>query len=103
MCAWAGMAGCPSLPVAAKSGVVNSFPADPDVIVHEARLLGLDVAGAVLETEQVAGRRLAGRRGRGPAESELHPVVLDDAHADPGQVAHGVERDERIIGAGLDA
>ena len=87
---------------AAQPGLIG-FPADPDVIVHEARLLGLDIASAVLETEQVAGGRLAGRCGRGPAEAELHPVVLDDAHADPGHVAHGVERDERIVGAGLDA
>jgi hypothetical protein len=29
--------------------------------------------------------------------------VLHDPHADPGQVPHGVEGDQRVVGAGLDA
>jgi hypothetical protein len=28
--------------------------------------------------------------------------VLDDAHPDPGHVPHGMEGDQRVIGAGLD-
>src|SRR6201999_635065 len=72
---------------AAQPGLVRLFP-DPDVVVHQVGLLGLDVAGAVLEAEQVARGGLVGRRGGGAAEAELHPVVLDHAHADPGQVAY---------------
>ena len=29
--------------------------------------------------------------------------MLDHAHAEPGQVAHRVEGDQRVVGAGLDA
>src|SRR5580698_2665836 len=77
--------------------------ADPDPVVHQGFLLGLDVAGAVFEAEQVARGGLAGRGGGGTAEAELHPVVLDDPHADPGQVADGVEGHEGVVCAGLDA
>ena len=87
---------------AAQPGLVRLL-AHPHGLVHQVGLLGLDVAGAVLEAEQVARGGLGGRRGRGAAEPELHPVVLDHAHADPGQVPHGVERHQRVVRAGLDA
>src|SRR5262249_6213757 len=75
----------------------------PDVAVEQVGLVALDVAGAVFEAEQVAWCCLAGGcRGRA-AETELEPAVLDDTDAEPGQVADGVEGDERIVGAGLDA
>ena len=77
--------------------------ADPDVVVEEVGLLRLDVAGAVFEAEQVPRRLLGRAGGGGPAETELHPVVVDHAQPEPGQVAHGVKGHERVARAGLDA
>ena len=79
------------------------FVADPDVSVQEVGLLGPDVAGAVFEAHEVAGRGLRGAGGGGLAEPELHPVVLDSAEAQAGEVPDGVKRDQRVVGAGLDA
>ena len=45
--------------------------------------------------------RAAGRRGA--AEAELRPAHDDGAAADPREVAHGVEGDLRVVGAGLHA
>ena len=67
------------------------------------RLLGLDVVRAVLEPHQVARRLLAARRRGRAAEPELRPAHDDDAAADPGQVADGVERDLRVVRARLHA
>src|ERR1700729_1929412 len=118
------MTGSPVEVRAAKSGAVNSVPpvsgapdtlprpmtfswswrqprlvglrAGPDVVLQEGGLLGLDVPGAVLEPEQVAGGRLGRGGGGGPAEAELHPVVLHHAHAEPGQVSDRVEGDQGV-------
>ena len=44
------------------------------------------------------------RRGRrGAAEAQLRILHRDGAEADPGQVAHRVHRDLRVVGARLDA
>lgn len=62
-----------------------------------------DVAGAVLEAEEVAGR-LGVRRGRGRlAEAQLGPAHRDLAEADPRQVPDGVHGDLRVVRARLDA
>ena len=65
-------------------------------------VVGLDVAGAVLEPQQHA-RGLLPRAGRGPAEAQHRPVGDDDAAADPGEVAEGVVADLRVVGARLQA
>ena len=76
---------------------------DPDVLGERVGVLELDVVRAVLEAHQVARRVLrAARRGRA-AEAELRPAHHDDAAAEPREVAHGVERDLRVVGARLDA
>ena len=64
---------------------------DPDVAIQEIGLLGLDVARAVLEPQQIARRRLRGA-GRGRlAEPELHPVVARPPRdrAGRGSARHG--------------
>ena len=48
----------------------------------------------------VACARLVVRRA---PEAELRPAHHDDAAADAGEVADGVERDLRVVGARLDA
>src|SRR4051812_7125108 len=64
---------------------------------------GLEVVRAVLHPEQVARGALAGGRRRRPAEAELRPADADQPLPDPGEVADGVHRDLRVVGAGLDA
>ena len=75
---------------------------NPDVALDVGRLLGLDVRGAVLEPEQVPGRGLGCRRGRGPTEAELRPTHARAAKGGPGEVADRVHGDLRIVGARLD-
>lgn len=62
-----------------------------------------DVAGSVLESEEVA-RCLGVGCGRGGlAEAELRPADRDPAEADAGEVADGVHRDLGVVGTCLDA
>ncbi len=75
---------------------------DPHVLVERRGVLRLDVGRAVLEPEHVARRRLGLRRRRGAAEPELAPAHRDHPEAHPHQVAHGVHRHLRVVGAGLD-
>ena len=75
----------------------------PHVVAQQVGVLGLDVAGAVLEPEQVARGRLRARRRRRAAEAELRPADRDPAEADADQVADGVHGDLRVVRAGLDA
>ena len=75
----------------------------PDVVAQQVGVLGLDVAGAVLEAEQVARRGLARRRRRRAAEPELRPPHGRGAEPHPDQVADGVHGDLRVVGARLDA
>ncbi len=77
--------------------------ADPDMLGHRLRVVGVDVVGAVLEAQQVAWGDLGGGRRRGPAEAQLRPAQDDGPAADPGQVANRVEGDLRVVGARLDA
>ena len=67
------------------------------------RVLELDVVRPVLEAHQVARRVLRAARRRRAAEAELRPAHHDAAAAEPREVAHGVERDLRVVGAGLHA
>jgi len=67
------------------------------------RVLGLEVVGAVLETEQVARRRLRrGRRRRAP-EPQLRPPHCRGAEPHPDEVADRVDRHLGVVGARLDA
>ena len=77
--------------------------ADPHEALHLARVVDVEVARAVLEAHEVARRDLVARRLRVAAEAELHPAHLDQPAPDAQQVAHGVEGDLRVVGAGLDA
>ena len=56
-----------------------------------------------LKPNRLRGVACARRGRRRAAEPELRPAHRDDAEADPDQVAHGVHRDLRVVGAGLDA
>ncbi len=77
--------------------------ADPHELLQPVRLGARDVAGAVLEAEEVArGLRVRGGGG-GLAEAELGPAHGHRAEADAGQVADGVHGDLQVVGAGLDA
>ncbi len=80
-----------------------ALPSDPDVGVHRGGVLAADVAGAVLESHQVAGGRLrpAGRR-RTP-ETELRPAHARHAAGQPGEVPDDVEGHLGVVGTGLDA
>ena len=75
----------------------------PDVLREPVGVLELDVVRAVLEAHQVARRVLRAARRRRAAEAELRPAHHDAATAEARQVAHRVERDLRVVGAGLDA
>ena len=61
-----------------------------------------DVAGAVLEAHEVAGRGLAASR-RGPAEADHRPPRRGGARGlpDPGECADGVIGHLRVVGARL--
>ena len=77
---------------------------DPDVAVHLPCVRGAQVVRAVLEAEQVAAG-LVGRRGaRRLGEAGLRPSRPCGAEVagDAGQVADGVERHLRVVGARLD-
>ena len=69
--------------------------ADPHDFVRSAA----GVVGAVLEAHQIA-RRLA--VGGARQEAGLRPAHLRHVVGEPGELAHGVERDLRVVGAGLD-
>ena len=71
--------------------------------VERRGVLELEVVGAVLEAHQVARRGLLAARRRRAPEAELRPAERRRAAGDPGEVADGVERDLRIVGAGLHA
>lgn len=77
--------------------------ADPDVRVEGGRVVGPDVARAVLEAHQIPGRHLFGSGGRGAAEAQLGPAQGGRAAGRPGEVADGMEDHLRIVRAGLDA
>ena len=55
-----------------------------------------------LKPIRLRGVSCAWRRGRRPAEAELRPAHDDDAASDPGEVAHRVEGDLRVVRACLD-
>jgi hypothetical protein len=75
----------------------------PQVLAEQRPLLGLQVGGAVLEAEEVARRRLGGRRRRGAPEAELRPPHADRAEPDAGQVADRVHGHLRVVRARLHA
>lgn len=66
-------------------------------------LLGLQVVGAVLLTEQVARRLLLGGGGRRAPEAQLRPAQPRPAEREAGEVADGVHRNLRVVRAGLHA
>jgi hypothetical protein len=72
------------------------------VVAHEGGVLGHDVVRPVLEALQVARGDLGAARRRRSPEPELEPAHDDRAPTEPGQVAHRVEGDLRVVGAGLD-
>ena len=56
-----------------------------------------------LKPWRLRGVGLAARRRRGAAEAELGPAERRRRPTRAGEVAHRVERDLRVVGAGLDA
>ncbi len=76
-----------------------AFIADPDDVVHQRRIAGRRVHGAILETHEIA-RRLAGLALR--REPGLHPAELGDAVGQARQGPHGMESHLGIVRAGLD-
>ncbi len=76
--------------------------AGPDEGVHVRGVLREQVVRAVLEAHEVARSRLGGARGGCPTEAQLEPSDDGDATGQPGEVAHRVERDLWVVGAGLD-
>ena len=88
-------------PPAIQSG--ESDAATQTCVVEGRGVVGEDVGGAVLVPEQVARGLLVERRLRRAAVPELRPAQLRAAEGDAAQVADGVHRDLRIVGAGLDA
>lgn len=76
---------------------------DPDVVRERRGVVGEDVGRAVLEAEEVARRRLAGRGTRGLTESELRPAQARPPERDAAEVADRVNRDLGVVGTGLDA
>src|SRR5882757_6896997 len=77
--------------------------AHPAVLVERVGVVALDVAGAVLEAQQVALGLLVGTGGRGTPEAQLGPPGDSGALAEAGQVADRVEGHRRVVRAGLDA
>ena len=89
------------VPPASHSGCASS--GTQTCLASSLVVLELDVVGAVLEAHEVARRVLRAARRRRAAEAELRPAHHDAAAADAREVAHGVEGDLRVVGAGLDA
>src|SRR5262249_55500592 len=96
-------ADAPGHQVAAAPHPARAFVSDPNEAIHGFGVLGADVGGAVLEAHQVAWRLLAAAGAGSAAEAELGPAHRDRPATDPGQVAHCMEGDLWVIGAGLHA
>ena len=75
----------------------------PHIAVDRVGLLSLEVAGTVLEPEQVSRRGLLTGGRRGAAEAQLRVAHRDGPEAHPGQVADRVHGDLRVVGARLHA
>ena len=72
------------------------------MLVQQGGVLGFEVAGAVLEAEEVPRGGLGPRGGGGPAEAQLGPADARLAESDAGQVPDRVDCHLRVVGAGLD-
>jgi hypothetical protein len=75
--------------------------ADPDLLVHQIVIFGLDVVGAIFKTHQVTRCLLLAAGAGSAAEAELRPTDDRDSPRDAGQVMNGVKGHLRVVGTGL--